>query len=1281
MSSKLKRVTSLWLAALLLLPLGWLAPAAKAADASSTTVYHETFADSTGVAQSSGNAVLSQVADKNFEGNDDGGALYVSSRTASYSAADFNYSDIGLADGQTYTVTVTVYVDPGETIPEGAQAYLQTADQSFGWLAGAAYKAGEPITLSGELTVGANEDTKIRVQSNDAGANVPFYIGDILIKGQPTVVYHETFADNTGVAQSSGNAVLSQVADKNFEGNDDGGALYVSSRTASYSAADFNYSDIGLADGQTYTVTVTVYVDPGETIPEGAQAYLQTADQSFGWLAGAAYKAGEPITLSGELTVGANEDTKIRVQSNDAGANVPFYIGDILIEGQQAPPDLPVQDLTPIQDVYADDFLIGSAVAEQDLADKRLELLTKHFNVATAENAMKPESLQPTKGNFTFDAADAIVNKVLDAGMQMHGHVLVWHSQTPAWMYTGSKEEVLANMQDHITTVMEHFGDKVISWDVVNEAMNDNPSNPSDWKASLRQSPWYTALGPDYVEQAFLTARAVLDAHPEWKDIKLYYNDYNEDNPNKAQAIYNMVKELNDNYAADHNGKKLIDGIGMQAHYSVNTSPDNVKASLEKFISLGVKVSISELDIGAGSGNKLSDKQAIEQGYLYAQLFNIYKAHAKDIERVTFWGMNDAASWRSDTSPLLFDNSLQAKPAYYGVIDPDTFIDEHPPEVKITKQTTASYGTPEAIDGKADAVWSKAPDIPVNQYQLTGHGATGVAKALWDEHNLYVLFQVSDQQLDDTSNNDYEQDSIEVFLDQNNAKTTSYQSDDGQYRVNYNNKTSFNPTSIAAGFESAVEVSGTNYTVEVKIPLTAITPKNGTVVGFDAQINDAKDGSRQSVASWNDLTGTGYANPSVFGELKLNGKSDTTGGNNNTPQPETGSVEINSGTVTIHPVLKTSGNVVTGVVTDDLLDKALKQATAGADGRKQVTINLPKQTGASSYEAQLPAQRLDSGDNLSLLLQTEFGTIELPSRMLSNVTNRGDQVSVRVSQVSASDLDVDAAARSAIGSRPVVELSLLSGGRTIAWNNPEAPVTVSIPYTPTADELAQPDSIVVWYIDGNGQITSVPNGRYDAATKTVTFQTTHFSAYAVAVSSKSFTDLSSVPWAQSAIEAMAARDIIKGVSASSFSPGASIKRADFIALLVRALELKGSGQSVSMFSDVHDTDYYYEELAIAKELGIAAGYEDNTFKPNSTISRQDMMVLTARALEAAGKPLAAGGTLAAYPDAAQVAGYAEESAAALVQAGIVNGKGSIIAPADSLTRAEAAVILYRIWSL
>lgn len=338
-------------------------------------------------------------------------------------------------------------------------------------------------------------------------------------------------------------------------------------------------------------------------------------------------------------------------------------------------------DLKPIKDIYKDDFLIGTAVSMRNLTGDRYGLFKMHFNAATAENAMKPNALQPTKGTFTFGGADMIVNLVSATGAKMHGHTLVWHQQSPAWMNTDDsgkplgREEALENLRTHIKTVMEHFGNQVISWDVVNEAMSDNPINPQDWKASLRQTPWLAAIGNDYVEQAFLAAREVLDAHPDW-DIKLYYNDYNEDYQNKATAIYNMVKEINDNYQKTHPGKLLIDGIGMQSHYNLSTDPANVEKSMERFISLGVGISISELDVQATVGGKNIDGADKAQAYLYARLFKIYTAHAANIERVTFWGMDDGTSWISASTPLPFDEWLKAKPAYYGVTEPDRIIAE-----------------------------------------------------------------------------------------------------------------------------------------------------------------------------------------------------------------------------------------------------------------------------------------------------------------------------------------------------------------------------------------------------------------------------------------------------------------------------------------------------------------------------------------------------------------------------------------------------------------------------
>ncbi len=195
-------------------------------------------------------------------------------------------------------------------------------------------------------------------------------------------------------------------------------------------------------------------------------------------------------------------------------------------------------------------------------------------------------------------------------------------------------------------------------------------------------------------------------------------------------------------------------------------------------------------------------------------------------------------------------------------------------EREVGNYETALFGTP-VIDGTIDEVWNKTSALPIQRYQTAWHGANGIAKALWDEENLYVLFQVSDSSLDQSNPEAYEQDSVEVFLDENNEKTSFYEKDDGQYRVNFENETTFNPESIEDGFASATHVSGNGYIVEMKIPFKTVTPENNMQIGFDVQINDAQAGSRQSIATWNDTTGVGYQDPSVFGILTLEGLAET----------------------------------------------------------------------------------------------------------------------------------------------------------------------------------------------------------------------------------------------------------------------------------------------------------------------------------------------------------------------------------------------------------------------
>ena len=345
------------------------------------------------------------------------------------------------------------------------------------------------------------------------------------------------------------------------------------------------------------------------------------------------------------------------------------------------------QEINALKDIYKNYFLIGNVINNKYMNDaNQLNLLKKHFNIITAENDMKPNHLAPKErgGQYNFSPADRLINEMLDNGIKIHGHTLVWHNQTHAWMTEGTPAQVRQTLINHINTVLTHFKGKTVSWDVVNEAVLEriNPgTDVNDWKNQLRketESGWYRAVGPDYIELAFRTARA---ADP---DILLYYNDYNMNNSRKAQVVANMVKELNDKYKAEGNNRNLIDGIGMQGHYSTGTSIPQVRQSIELFISIGVKVDISELDIelrsvgsgsfGTGKDTRTTETEQKIQAVKYAELFDLFKQYSDHIPRVTMWGLDDESSWKSLGNPCLWDGDLNLKQAFFAVADPNKFL-------------------------------------------------------------------------------------------------------------------------------------------------------------------------------------------------------------------------------------------------------------------------------------------------------------------------------------------------------------------------------------------------------------------------------------------------------------------------------------------------------------------------------------------------------------------------------------------------------------------------------
>ncbi|MCR4429615.1 MAG: S-layer homology domain-containing protein [Tepidanaerobacteraceae bacterium] len=201
--------------------------------------------------------------------------------------------------------------------------------------------------------------------------------------------------------------------------------------------------------------------------------------------------------------------------------------------------------------------------------------------------------------------------------------------------------------------------------------------------------------------------------------------------------------------------------------------------------------------------------------------------------------------------------------------------------------------------------------------------------------------------------------------------------------------------------------------------------------------------------------------------------------------------------------------------------------------------------GVSSYSLGIPAACLTTPGGGSLTFSTGAGSVTIPSGMLAGMPGtEGKQAGITIARGDKTGLPEEV--KAAVGDRPIIQLTLTLDGAQTEWNNPDAPVTVSIPYTPTVAELADPEHIVIWYIDSSGNVFSVPNGRYDPAAGTVTFTTTHFSHYAVAYVHKTFNDLGGVEWARKPVEVMASKGIISGTSKNTFSPAANITRADYL---------------------------------------------------------------------------------------------------------------------------------------
>ncbi|WP_157265980.1 fibronectin type III domain-containing protein [Paenibacillus sp. FJAT-27812] len=358
------------------------------------------------------------------------------------------------------------------------------------------------------------------------------------------------------------------------------------------------------------------------------------------------------------------------------------------------------------------------------------------------------------------------------------------------------------------------------------------------------------------------------------------------------------------------------------------------------------------------------------------------------------------------------------------------------------------------------------------------------------------------------------------------------------------------------------------------------------------------------------------------------------------------------------------------------IDDAFAKATASETGKYKIRIKLPRAAGATSYGLQIPSAYLTGSGSKWIELSTEWGTLMLPGHMLANnkAAKSSQFVTVTIAQAllpAGTELEGKA--------RLVLDLSVSTKETKLHYNNKEAPVEVSFPYSAADGERQQAHRLSIWHAGDAGEAQGVPSGRYVDTTGEMRFTTDHFSTYAIVYNDKAFDDLATVPWAREAIEALAARGIVNGMSEVAFNPGAPVTRADFLKLLLQTLGLT-AGVSTSSFGDVEETDYFYEAVETAHVLGIASGKADGLFHPRAAITRQEMFALIARAQPLAGKPLpkASSEKLISFKDRSTIAPYAEAAIASMVQEGLVQGSASKLNPTSHSTRAEAAVMMYKL---
>jgi len=454
---------------------------------------------------------------------------------------------------------------------------------------------------------------------------------------------------------------------------------------------------------------------------------------------------GQWRSMDAVIPVQTTETTVIdfRLYTNNAREHPNIWYWDNIEIWQGAHDEnirVPEWDLSlpSLAETYSDYFLIGNIMTpNSNWFNAHTDAFLHHFNAVTAENSMKPVYVALESGQYDFNGADTVVKFGEDNNIPVHGHTLIWHQQSADWLTTDpdgnplTRDEARENMQSYITAYAGRYAGRIASWDVVNEAFDNSVADGTNWKSGMRTaSPWYKAYAngtdrdagehpSDYIYDAFVFTRLAAP------DAVLFYNDFNEEEPGKRNAMAGMAEDFNVKWETDPRntepGRKLIEGMGMQSHYwTDNLNPADVRDSIQRFVRAGLRIRITELDIPFGNyGNYRSrtteptEAELIVQAKLYESLFKIYIDFAEHIDAVTIWGLTDPMNWRGSGYPVLFDEFQSAKPSFWSIIevvDPgayDRFMGTQPSDSEST-----SAPAPDHPDGTLIQPVPDEPDEP-----------------------------------------------------------------------------------------------------------------------------------------------------------------------------------------------------------------------------------------------------------------------------------------------------------------------------------------------------------------------------------------------------------------------------------------------------------------------------------------------------------------------------------------------------------------------------------------